>query len=775
MGVVYKVLDQHLNRVLVAKTILVPDTATPQEQEEFRERFLREANLTSQLNHPNIAHVYDRYGDWIIMEFVDGPTLRELLDEGLPPIGLTLEIARQILRALGYLHRKGSIHRDISPENLMLTQDPEGAPLVKLIDLGIARSIADSGPQLTAKGGFIGKPRYAAPEHLDDREPLEVPSDIYSLGIVLYELLTGVHPFRGRTASLRPGGPRPSPLSFKVSDPRGRVPTDLRAVVIKAIAEEPERRFGSAEALASEIAKIQSRFPLDPEVTEPLGKYPNVRPIELPTPIAGELTYRSMDGAPPAEETRRSPAALLKDETKPLSRPRGIETSAVSPVTSEDGSPQVPTGLRAVVSKATIEEPERRSRSAEALDSEVAKTQSRLPLGPEVTEPLSRVQPQVRPIELPTPIAGELTSHSMDGAPPEETRRSPGALLQDETKPSSRPSGIDTSAASPITSRDDSPRFPSASAQWVPPFDKMRRSPRTKESNDRRLLLLLAAICILVLLSWAGATFLLKPQSEFSDDSEQALDMIVEDSRSAETSITPDEPQTTLKASPEQVSALEDASQPIPQSHLVEIPAGGADPGAHPKSPARSRSREQAPKSNAEKASPQEQEIKNKISHQELSNQASPGASQQIPGAAPEASRRKDRSAGREPASQTPAPQTRRPPPKQELRIEGGNEFFESEPAVATSDLNIEYPVAASGTGTWAEVVVGFIIDETGSVLNPTIENCQVRGSAQPFLFQDAALAAVRRARFRPAKEKGVAVRSWTTVTLTFEATSPGS
>jgi serine/threonine protein kinase len=158
MGEIYKVRDSRLNRVLVAKTISLPKDASSEERRELRERFRREVTLGSQLKHPNIAHIYDvsQDGSCIIMEFIDGPTVRELLQAGHLPAGLSLEIAKQTLRALGYIHRAGSIHRDISPDNLMVTQDAEGAPLIKLIDLGIARPIEETRPISQAKAASSG-------------------------------------------------------------------------------------------------------------------------------------------------------------------------------------------------------------------------------------------------------------------------------------------------------------------------------------------------------------------------------------------------------------------------------------------------------------------------------------------------------------------------------------------------------------------------------------------------------------------------------------------
>ena len=166
MGAIYKVRHRLLDEIRVIKLMrqqLVED-------EELKTRFLREARLAIKLRHPNIAQLYDFTVDddgtaFIVMEFIDGMTLEDLLAfHGPPPLGLALEIAQQSLKALGYLHSKGFIHRDISPDNLMLTEDTDGQPLVKLIDLGIAKTLEIGGEHLTQTGTFLGKIRYASPE-----------------------------------------------------------------------------------------------------------------------------------------------------------------------------------------------------------------------------------------------------------------------------------------------------------------------------------------------------------------------------------------------------------------------------------------------------------------------------------------------------------------------------------------------------------------------------------------------------------------------------------
>jgi serine/threonine-protein kinase len=261
MGAIYKVRHRLLDEVRVIKLM------RPQflEDEELKARFLREARLAIKLRHTNIAQLYDFTIDeedgtaLIVMEFIDGKTLEDLLTGGPPPLGLTLEIAQQSLRALGYLHGKGLIHRDISPDNLMITRDAEGQLLVKLIDLGIAK-ILGGGEGLTQTGTFLGKVRYASPEQFsaDGTAGVDVRGDLYSFGIVLYELLTGRYPIPGKDpSSLIAGHLFRPPLDFAESDPDGRLSPGLRAAVLRALAKSAGERFATAQDFSRALAAFR--------------------------------------------------------------------------------------------------------------------------------------------------------------------------------------------------------------------------------------------------------------------------------------------------------------------------------------------------------------------------------------------------------------------------------------------------------------------------------------------------------------------------------------
>ncbi|HVT59357.1 MAG TPA: serine/threonine-protein kinase [Thermoanaerobaculia bacterium] len=266
MGAIYKVRHRLLDEVRVVK-VMRPQFV---DDEELKARFLREARVAIKLRHPNVAELYDFTLDadgtaFIVMEFISGLTLEELLRRaGPPPLALTLEIAQQTLRALAYLHSKGFVHRDISPDNLMLTEDSDGEPRVKLIDLGIAKILGGGGStegHLTEVGTFLGKVHYSAPEQFGaaGAAPMDGRSDLYSFGIVLYELLTGRYPIEGRDPSSIIAGHlfRP-PLDFNASDPRGQIPAGLRAAVLRALAKEPAARFTAAAEFARELALLRT-------------------------------------------------------------------------------------------------------------------------------------------------------------------------------------------------------------------------------------------------------------------------------------------------------------------------------------------------------------------------------------------------------------------------------------------------------------------------------------------------------------------------------------
>ncbi len=302
MGAIYKVRHRLLDEIRVIKLMRQQLVEDP----ELKARFLREARLAIKLRHPNIAQLYDFTVDddgtaFIVMEYIDGLTLEDVLSfHGPPPLGFTLEIAQQALRALGYLHLRGFVHRDISPDNLMLTEDTEGQPLIKLIDLGIAKTLnaAAGESQLTQSGTFLGKLRYAPPEQFGaDGASVDARADLYSFGVVFYELLTARFPINGRDpSSLIAGHLFRPPLDFAETDPTGRVPDGLRKVVLKMLEKKPEDRFAGAQ----ELSRVLTGFRTPSDVDEK-----DLRKLLTPPFVRAETSASTFHDLPPGSTQGR--------------------------------------------------------------------------------------------------------------------------------------------------------------------------------------------------------------------------------------------------------------------------------------------------------------------------------------------------------------------------------------------------------------------------------------------------------------------------------------
>jgi serine/threonine protein kinase len=307
MGAVYKVRHRLLDEIRVVKVIRPQLEAS----DELKERFLREARSAVRLRHPNIAELYDFTVDeggvgFMVMEFIDGKDLRRLAkQQGRLSIALVLEATIQALRALGYLHRSGFVHRDISPDNLMVTKDVDGRPLIKLIDLGIAKPL-EGDESLTLTGSFLGKFRYAAPEQFGGGG-LEIDgrTDLYSLGVVLYELVTGRHPFPGETQHEVVGGHLfHPPIDFAVSDPEGRIPEALRQIVLHSLEKRADDRYDSAESFAAALREVQDSW------GEEIG------PDEIPT--GGSPVAAVEEGSRPGSTQERLDREFALGEATPI-------------------------------------------------------------------------------------------------------------------------------------------------------------------------------------------------------------------------------------------------------------------------------------------------------------------------------------------------------------------------------------------------------------------------------------------------------------------------
>ncbi len=260
MADVWLAEDQELGRKVAIKMLhdrYANDT-------QFVERFRREATHAAGLSHPNVVSIFDR-GEaggsyFIVMEYVEGRTLKELIvTRGPCPVPVAISYVRQVLAALRYAHRNGIVHRDIKPHNVLV--DHEGR--VKVADFGIARA---GSSQMTEAGSIIGTAQYLSPEQARGA-PVDESSDLYSTGILLFELLTGKVPFTGETpveiAMKHLSQVPPAPSSI-----RSEIPHDLDLVVLRALAKEPADRYRSAKEMDRDLALVGRGDAVGPETEE---------------------------------------------------------------------------------------------------------------------------------------------------------------------------------------------------------------------------------------------------------------------------------------------------------------------------------------------------------------------------------------------------------------------------------------------------------------------------------------------------------------------------
>ncbi|QYU67319.1 serine/threonine protein kinase [Leptolyngbya sp. 15MV] len=313
MGVVYDGWDPIIARRVAIKTVRIPDAADTEAVEELA-RFRREAQAAGRLTHPNIVGVYD-YGEdgpiaYIGMEFVDGPTLKSLLEKqerlALPDI---VKVMEDVLTGLGYSHARGIVHRDIKPANVMLTSEGRA----KIADFGIARIESSS---MTQAGTVMGTPAYMSPEQFMG-QTVDARTDLYSSGVLLYQLLTGERPFEGGMTAimhkaLNTDPPKPSEISVTA-------PPAMDAVVARAMAKRPENRFANAEAFAAALRQAAS----GPAPVEEAMLYSSSRGTRTLSPM---LLHAARIGATSARESRLRPRArkvIRVMASVPMAGPQG--------------------------------------------------------------------------------------------------------------------------------------------------------------------------------------------------------------------------------------------------------------------------------------------------------------------------------------------------------------------------------------------------------------------------------------------------------------------
>lgn len=275
--VVYEAEDPVIKRRVAVKELLLPPSLTGEARRERIERFYREAKAAGRLSHPNIVTIHEvgesggRY--FIAMEYLEGHTLRELIQlQGPLPVDRVADIAVQILDALDYAHSQGVVHRDIKPDNIHIL--PDGR--VKITDFGIARIMTD--PAITTDGRVFGTPSYMSPEQIAGR-PVDERSDLFSLGVVLYEMLTGRKPFIGDSIVT---------ITYQITtvDPPvpESIPDGFAGIIMKALAKDASARYQSAKEMAADVRRAAGQ----PDVASPT----------LPAPVPATTTALEPTVAP---------------------------------------------------------------------------------------------------------------------------------------------------------------------------------------------------------------------------------------------------------------------------------------------------------------------------------------------------------------------------------------------------------------------------------------------------------------------------------------------
>ena len=305
MGVVYKAVDPLIDRTVAIKTINLD--LSKEELANFEKRFQREVQSAGKLNHPNIVTVYDvgrtEGVAYMAMEFLEGKELREILDSGVVlPVEKVMHIATQVAEGLGFAHEHGIVHRDVKPSNVMVLKNG----LVKITDFGIAQM---SSATRTMSGMVMGSPKYMSPEQVVG-QAVDGRSDIFSLGIMLYEMLTGKTPFTGENISaimyqILNDDPIP-PRTFNQS-----IPEAINFIVLKALSKHPDQRYQNAKEMARDLKRYKSL-----DIPAP-GDEP--RP---PEPMERRKLLRDNLG----DETQIIPSMMMREQTASRNRTSAHES-----------------------------------------------------------------------------------------------------------------------------------------------------------------------------------------------------------------------------------------------------------------------------------------------------------------------------------------------------------------------------------------------------------------------------------------------------------------
>lgn len=477
MGRVYKVKNVFSERIDAMK-VLLPDLTN---EPELADRFLREIKVLASLNHPNIAGLHTALNVenqlLMIMEYVDGVTVEQKLAAGPLPLQDAIDYTCQVLSALGYAHSQGVVHRDIKPANMMLTSEN----VIKLMDFGIAKSKADR--KLTMTGTTIGSLFYMSPEQVQGAA-IDPRSDLYSVGVTLYEMVTGAKPFQGKSQyDLMVAQLRQAPLPPIQVQPG--LPQMLNDAILMALQKDPSNRFQTAEAFRTALESGKGGAAVTP--------VPSPQPAAVPA--ASPAATGLFAATPPSTTEGASsagPAGALPPPVPPAALPRqagghralymtlgALVAIAVIVV----GATQLPRFLRTRAGAPhMVEQPAGGSTNAPPPVQKPPDAQSSQPTGEPSNPAAARenpsststsAQPPVKPPEQ-APAEGLPVSRPVSGAP-SVSDRSAGTLkaaMPAKPRSTAQPSGSDTAAGASQTA---------GSAPAQPP----QQTPPTTEELDK--------------------------------------------------------------------------------------------------------------------------------------------------------------------------------------------------------------------------------------------------------------------------------------------------
>jgi eukaryotic-like serine/threonine-protein kinase len=357
MGTVYKATHLMLGKALAVKLIKADLPASS----EVVRRFQREAKAASNLNHPNIVPAYDlgqtQDGTlYIAMEYINGPSLKDVIQAGPIDPARTIDLLKQVASALSLAHKHDIIHRDLKPQNIMISKDDNGREVAKLLDFGIAKTLDDSATQLTATGFSLGTPQYMSPEQAYGR-PVDGRSDLYSLGIILYEMLVGEVPFSDpSTPAVLVKQMTEAPIPPALKRPDRQTSPELAAIALRCLEKDPANRFQTADEFsaaldAAALAIGATVLPLPGQITGGTGAHATPATVVIGKPTYAQTTKLPTPASVPVpsladQATIRAAAAATVAASVPAPSPAATTQPAATVVVRP--APPVPPAPAAV-------------------------------------------------------------------------------------------------------------------------------------------------------------------------------------------------------------------------------------------------------------------------------------------------------------------------------------------------------------------------------------------------------------------------------------------